>query len=82
MSFPLLSTNKNLDIMLFSKHVVAKVILVPCSVKQQLIRDKAGHGEVTRNNAATVGQRLFIVFIIFCHVLILHCEIGLGRDTR
>ena len=33
------------------KHVVAKVILVPCSVNLTGKRDKVGHGEVTINNA-------------------------------
>ena len=40
-------------IMPFCKYVMAKVILVPCSVKQ-LKRDNAGHGEATINNAASV----------------------------
>ena len=38
-----------------SKYVVAKVILVPGSVKTTV----AGHGKVTRNNATTAGQRIF-----------------------
>ena len=41
-------------IMPFCELVVAKIILVPCSVSKQLKRDNSGHGEVTINNAATV----------------------------
>ena len=36
------------------KHVVAKVTLVPCSVKLTGKRDKFGHGEVTINNARII----------------------------
>ena len=36
------------------KHVVAKVALVPCSVKLTGKRDKVGHGEVTINNARII----------------------------
>ena len=36
------------------KHVVAKVTLVPCSVKLTGKRDTVGHGEVTINNARII----------------------------
>ena len=48
------------------QHVVAKVILVSCSVTNQLKRDSVGHGEVTINNARIIidssfGRMLSIV---------------------
>ena len=38
------------------KHVVAKVTLVPCSVKLTGKRAKVGHGEVTINNARIINK--------------------------
>ena len=44
------------------KHVVAKVTLVPCSVKLTGKRTKVGHGEVTINNARIINTgNLFYV---------------------
>ena len=40
----------------FCKHVMAKVILVPCFVK----RDSVGHGEVTINNAMIITTRRWV----------------------
>ena len=43
-----------IDIIQLCKHVVAKVTLVPCSVKSTGKRAKVGHGEVTINNARII----------------------------
>ena len=45
------NNNNNNNIIPLCKHVVAKVILVPCSVNFTGKRDKVGHGEATINNA-------------------------------
>ena len=42
------------NIIQLCKHVVAKVTLVPCSVKLTGKRDKVGQGEVTINNARII----------------------------
>ena len=41
-------------IMPFCKHIVAKVILIPCSVNETGKTDSVGHGEVTINNARII----------------------------
>ena len=38
----------------FCKHVVAKVILVPCSVNLTGKREKVGHGGATINNVRII----------------------------
>ena len=40
----------------FCKHVMAKVTLVPCSVSLIGKRDKAGHRDVTINNARIIDS--------------------------
>ena len=54
--------------MQFCKNVVAKVILVPCSVT----RDNTGHGEATINNATT----LFTIFALSAGFQLTKINIG------
>ena len=51
-------------------HIMAKVILVPCSVNETVERDNASHVEVPINNATTVPIKCDYVMTDRCTIVV------------
>ena len=62
-------------------HIMAKVILVPCSVNETVEQDNASHVEVPINNATTVPIKCDYVMTDRCTIVVPRLFEEKRRDT-